>query len=1228
MSQKPAPLANLFTSAERSKVIQATGQFPDIPSIRYKYDAVGAAKSQQCSEWFTEFLSRTDKDGNKINLPGIETAAGEYLTANGDKILQDDRMTDIVSHICEHDLKSRQIITRVGDIVRRLLDRALIIPSLLAENARLCECKPECGPSEPPKPECDAATVAKCCPEDLADDRKLLVEQLSYMALQLKSMTQQLGFVYDPATQSFYNESDDMYKDAGSGLKADKTIDDSSVHMMLGLQTDQIRELWDVLSSAQNNLVYGTLVDLYPEHPSCKDPTVMTSEPLYNISITYDDGSGGPAVPTDAAKQKLVWLRLYLKRLDTIVGNAALSSEVAGITDAQLQKAVDEYVAIVPGSYKLTFRVPADWFGTLLKESSRRLIGIREGDEMVKGPSVGQTALTSIAVRKPNQREMKSIEKLCDSQAFKEVYNIAGTKNTSAFLTFDELKSKVIGVPDPEPVNCQGSWADEGDCSEPCGDGLQKEKYTVGTSAENGGQECEAADGETRSKACNKGECAPPPPPEPKPEPEPAKDAKQEDHEKALAKLAALIDSRMVNFYARVRPWLGPKMDWGATVAQAMQAGSHLDEAGRDANKVRMAASKAAENILGNFDAQFPKGDALLNPHTRMVVGSRQCMNFAGIFGNQEYLQTWHGHELKPGAANPTGLDATVGFNYVYNDQDRFDDTSQATIDETIAKNNSKFMEVAWENIRIFFGDPTQSPPRQPQNVVYVAYGASGSGKTTTSAAILSKLLSRFEPSKYSLICVSDYLNRCFDMFCDAANTTYDALKSPRKATPGKELPQAKTSLGDMKQDALVHNKLTGETFYNAHALDDVGVTDAGLKSYLEGLCKDIAKQMGISQDPKIEGDRMRRALGKKLFREGNDRFAVGYGADKESPTKGIKVPRDSNGMVNTAEFLAQFAQLPLTQAMAESQADKQTDSAEQAEYLWKWLEQRVNIFRRRGNTGLNKTSSRSHVLYIIVDNEKLREGPNVPGSLFVLGDCAGTEDLRFLVPLKTQKAAAAKGLEWYSAALPTTHNETNLEGALRSAGCVDVAMDTKWNREDPRSHAHVMYPADTIIRLAEATFKQSAGELAKASGKTVEALWKEREMALFNAKKVMAKLPPLQQESQQITESLLQFQKFLKQHKAKVDAKSQDMVDCEQFVIMHHKAVKLPGKETVGFKLVKEPALFVQKLLCPLITPESSVVVLAAFAPRASDDANNNNTARFVSSCGCDASGEMACAV
>ena len=108
---------------------------------------------------------------------------------------------------------------------------------------------------------------------------------------------------------------------------------------------------------------------------------------------------------------------------------------------------------------------------------------------------------------------------------------------------------------------------------------------------------------------------------------------------------------------------------------------------------------------------------------------------------------------------------------------------------------------------------------------------------------------------------------------------------------------------------------------------------------------------------------------------------------------------------------------MKLQDIMKQAGADSEGDPTEKAKKLWSWLETRINVFRRRGNTGLNKTSSRSHVLYIIQDDTKT--DATAPGKIFCLADFAGTEELSFLVPESTRKKASEAGYSWFSVALP-----------------------------------------------------------------------------------------------------------------------------------------------------------------------------------------------------------------
>ena len=56
-------------------------------------------------------------------------------------------------------------------------------------------------------------------------------------------------------------------------------------------------------------------------------------------------------------------------------------------------------------------------------------------------------------------------------------------------------------------VDCVGSWGEFGECSETCGTGTQSRTYSVSVPMQNGGQECETADGSQESQECNTQAC-------------------------------------------------------------------------------------------------------------------------------------------------------------------------------------------------------------------------------------------------------------------------------------------------------------------------------------------------------------------------------------------------------------------------------------------------------------------------------------------------------------------------------------------------------------------------------------------------------------------------------------------------------------------------------------------------------------------------------------------------
>ena len=462
-------------------------------------------------------------------------------------------------------------------------------------------------------------------------------------------------------------------------------------------------------------------------------------------------------------------------------------------------------------------------------------------------------------------------------------------------------------------------------------------------------------------------------------------------------------------------------MDRGATAAQGMNAGSH--KPGKP-NALREAAENTAQNIQTNFPKNFSDGkkaNGPINALARFKKVSDFCFDFTDVFEKKEF-ELFHGHEVEPGFKKPSGKNAKVSFNLVWDDRAIFDDERQGSVSERIQKNNDQFLTSVWPNVNFFFGSDGSDPryPKRPaSNVCYCAYGASGAGKTTTTAAILARWLEvvakKGTMANYSISIVSDYLNRCYDFLSEPAQKAYDALRRDKEFS-GKGDPMLKYMLNEQ----LVVNDKTKEVFFNAHAISEQILAQGNGKELLKSkkaVAQKVAQELGLERDTPVK-------VGDAIFREGNEKFAVGYAKDKNSPTNGIEVVRDSAGAVDTQKFLSQFASVKLADIMKMAQADKESDPMKQAKKLWAWLETRINCFRRRGNTGLNKTSSRSHVLYIIQDDTIT--DATAPGKIFTLADFAGTEKLDFLVPKQTQEKAKSvtnphtgEGYSWFSVALP-----------------------------------------------------------------------------------------------------------------------------------------------------------------------------------------------------------------
>ena len=379
------------SSEYRTLLVQAIGTFPAIPSIT-GLSKKDDAKRLNCTEWFNNYMS------DDTNLPDSNTVAGAYIRSE-DKALEKARRDEMIMYICDHDAVAKRIMTNVGDTIRKLLDRALMIPQLLAENARLCACVPT---DENPMSARAAPAV-----EAMKNDQKLLMEQLAYMAMQMKKLSDSLDFAYDPADKTFYRKT----IDANDQVKEERwNPETDAAHPILGLDMDKVKELWDVLGSAQTGTLYGQKLSVYPVHLSCAGDLVST--PLIHAIVTYKTER---PIATVGANDKITIARMYLLRLFDLIRNLGDKDKIkavfqAAVNDTVMLEQMSKYITLTSGSIKVWIRLPFDFFKTHAKDvfalfaknpDTADLIAPKDEDQLISYTN-WQLALTSMALRPVN----------------------------------------------------------------------------------------------------------------------------------------------------------------------------------------------------------------------------------------------------------------------------------------------------------------------------------------------------------------------------------------------------------------------------------------------------------------------------------------------------------------------------------------------------------------------------------------------------------------------------------------------------------------------------------------------------------------------------------------------------------------------------------------------------------------------------------------------------------
>ena len=1240
---------------------------------------------------------------------------------------------------------------------------------------------------------------------ELERHQSLLLQQLAFMALQLKRLTDQLNIKLD------YDSEDTLIfqtADSPEIVRGDQV----PLPSKLGLEPEHVKQLYDVLASARTGTIAGhRLGDVYQPHPvlvcdgapcaplgretTARDgQLVVATTPFVSGMVTF------PNVPTplaDAlnaykaagyvlddlpAEHRAVLETAGHDLASTLVMQVGAQAARTGATDAEVKA---EGRALLHPTTQHDLSVLGTPRSVIALRAGSLVVSLRAPASRIARPGLLQGAFAALG-------GMGGVRRAYLRGTLRVLFDLnPAAQRTFAYLSDAQALATRLGDAPALQALPSVFGADPTltapRAPSPPASGRSTPPRSLSTDTGRSASPLSAPEPDAPDAPDAQG--SPPPSREPA---DPslveaaralaaARAAEREASlQRAVAQASERMHRRRFNVYARRRPFLS--MDRAATMAQGLQAkeGAWHDK-----------AAAATVDLAGRFDAQYPKDEAYtLVKHVAEpgrgsgAEGVTRCLDFGAVFAASDF-EAVHGHEEPPAARRrrrqrrrrPAAPELTsLAFNLVYNDEDIFSDSGLVAADGVtpvpledhaarIAMNNARFLRTAGPNVDLFFEGTTPTGEVRPaQDVVYVAYGASGAGKTTTTASVLARMLCKFAESgrSYSLRCVSDYLNRPYDLFCPAAQASFDALQTTPYAPAGAEglsgphqpLPTPRDPAAaaharahpafyaHVLNDMLVHNPFLGTWYLNAHALDARVKDDRGaplghtVKAALAKAATEVSARLPRDMQPRgrPEQPAVPEAVATALFREGNEQHATGFQAEFSATTWGeltsperrqlLKLAKlqDGTDMVRsepdavtlteaglrkaqaytravpaanvrsfanrgpaqTGDYLAQFSALPLPQLvedagagadLADTLADMDAQRAagsdpsvappasgqRVAARLWAWLETRLNVFRRRGNTGLNKTSSRSHVLFVFTDDAKLAAGD--PGALFVIADFAGTEDLRFLMPpdaVATAQSAYADlrgqtskgrawqhgpepgsldGLDWYSITVPagpSLADPSIMPEVGVKAGVIPLFLG-KAEIPAPGGRPRVPtynYPGHTLQRLARATFMADVADRLRGWGYTepnaARHLWEGEgtyAATFYNPKLTRLAVPALQRESHHIMTSLRRFKAYLAQQRRIVRDGAATVVDCTDFEVDHHFLVPYKNGAETGHALARrdEPCLLVQKLLCPLITPSSSLVVLAAFAPRRSDDLNSFNTAAFVSDLACGAGEEGA---
>jgi len=343
-----------------------------------------------------------------------------------------------------------------------------------------------------------------------------------------------------------------------------------------------------------------------------------------------------------------------------------------------------------------------------------------------------------------------------------------------------------------------------------------------------------------------------------------------------------------------------------------------------------------------------------------------------------------------------------------------------------------------------FFGSYLDDGSRnitETKNVVTLFYGASGSGKTFSAEAVMDQVFDQVQHhvDEFRLKIVADYNDYLYDYYGESANAKLKANTILLKSTDKLGNDGESQFRAQVRREMGIRAKLL--------TIDEVEspqlVKQAEMKPFFEG-----GKYQG--QGPKHPGN----VLSKKSER------AKGKG----------------KGVVDIA--------------MLGSYEDGNIPKEESAFRAFKTdMDKRVAQFRSVTDTGLNATSSRSHLLYIVERVTKNKspmntvKGKHAKGSFFIMADLAGTEDLNYLM-----SDAAWKLVKVYN---PTGECTLAGQSVVHDWACLDLAdYAIKKNNTDLKKALYNAWVEVKVKTLAATEISNKAIALKEDDMADIDTKW------------------------------------------------------------------------------------------------------------------------------------------